>query len=205
MKKLVTWVAVVGLALVGGTALAGEAKVMRLSGEAFIANADGIQRVKPGMTCGTGDMVMTREGCQLDLSVNGQAGCRMLPNTTAAIASTKSDGMKILVAEGNVVLNIKKLEAGQKFTVDTPTAVAAVRGTQFWGRVTDSQAGSTVTTFAVREGSVEILSKSSNQRVTINAGQAVDLTADATQTALRPALKEEMDAMAVADDIAITA
>ena len=205
MKKFGAWAVAIGLVLVSGSVLAGEAKIMRLSGEAFIANADGIQRVKPGTVVGAGDMVMTREGCQLDLSVNGQAGCRMLPNTTAAIASTKSDGMKILVAEGNVVLNIKKLEAGQKFTVDTPTAVAAVRGTQFWGRVTDSQAGSTVTTFAVREGSVEILSKATNQSVTVNAGQAVDLDAGAKQPALRPALQEELAAMAVADDIAITA
>ena len=111
--------------------------------------------------------------------------------------------VRLVVAEGNVVLNVKKLAPETRFSVETPVSIAAVRGTQFWGRVSGSETQSPVSTFAVREGAVEILAKSSDQRVTLQAGQAVDLAADTGSVQLRPALAQELEAMAVADQIAI--
>lgn len=206
MKKQF-WIgaAVAAAVLAGGSALANEAKIMSVTGEAFIVNRDGIHRAKPGMSCEAGDMVMTHEGCQLDLSVAGQAGCRMLPGTTVAVASVRPEIIKLVVAEGNVVLNVKKLASGSEFVVDTPAAVAAVRGTQFWGRVTGGESASPVTTFAVREGSVQIFDKASEQSVTLKAGQAADLAEHTGQPRLRAALPAEMNAMAVADQIAVSA
>ncbi len=198
--------AVAAAVLTGGSAWADGARIMAVTGDAFVANQDGIQRAKKGMTCEAGDMVMTRQGCHLDLSVGGQAGCRMLPGTTAAIGSVTPERIKLVVAEGNVVLNVKKLAAGSEFTVDTPTSVAAVRGTQFWGRVTGGESASPVTTFAVREGSVQIYDKASSKSVTVNAGQAVDMAGGkAGDPVVRTALPDEMNAMAVADQIAISA
>ena len=197
-----TVVGVLGLGILScGSALAGEAKIMGLNGEAFMANKDGIYRVKPGMSCEAGDMLMTREGCHLDLVIGGQAGCRMLPNTTVAIASTRSEGMKLLVAEGNVVMNIKHLTGGSEFTIDTPTAVAAVRGTQFWGRVAGNET-QTLTTFAVKEGSVRVTAKESGRTVDLTVGQAADLGSGPGEMLSRPATEQEMAAMKIADEIA---
>jgi len=189
------------LLLAAGAACADEAKIMAVSGEAFIAGTDGIMRAKPGMTCATGDMVMTRPGAVVDLVLNGQAGCRLLPDTTAAVAGMKDGSMRILVAEGNIVLNIKKLPEGTRFLVDTPTSVAAVRGTQFWGRVAGGE-GAAATTFAVKEGGIRVKSKETGAEVDLNAGQAVDLNPGQTGLSPRSATPAEMDAMKAADELA---
>lgn len=201
MKRL--GMAVVLAAAVAGAApaFAADAKVTGVSGESFVAGKDGIVRVKPGMSCGSGDMIMTRKGAQLEIVIDGQAGCRLLPETTAAIGGTGTGKMKLLVAEGNVVMNVQKLAAGSEFVLDTPTSVAAVRGTQFWGRVTGGEA-SAESTFAVKEGAVRVMSKITGSTVDLSAGQAVDLSGAPKELKARPALPEEMAAMKVADEIA---
>ncbi len=194
---------IIGMGLVigmlGGTAWAGEGKILDLTGEAYIATKNSIQKVKAGMACEAGDMIVTHEGCTLDFMVNGQAACRLLPNTTAVIGSLREKNIKLLIAEGNIVLNVKKLDPQTKFAVDTPTCVAAVRGTQFWGRVAGKE-NTTVTTFAVKEGAVEVTQKETNQTVMLNVGQAIDLAAAPSQP--RPATPDEMAAMKAADDLA---
>lgn len=200
MKKFKTFAFIAAAVLCCGSAAAGEAKVIALNGEAFVVNPDGIMRAKPGMVCAAGDMIMTREGCQLEVLFNGQIGCRFLPNTSAVVASVDAEKSKLIVAEGNVIFNIKSLSGGT-FMMDTPTAVAAVRGTQFWGRVAGGE-NETMTSFAVKEGSVSVLSKASGQSTTLNAGQAVDLGSGTTSVQVRPAAPAEMEAMKIADDMA---
>ena len=197
-------VGVIGLAVftaLCGSAHAGDAKIGEMTGEAFIVGKDGIYRAKTGMAANAGDVVMTRQGGQLDLIVNGQAGCLMLADSVVAIANTDQERTKLMVAEGNVVLNIKPLTPGSEFTVDTPSAVATVRGTQFWGRVTGGE-GEAVSTFAVKEGSVRVTAKESGKTVDLSAGQAVDLAEQAADVNARSATAGEMDAMKAADLIA---
>lgn len=202
MKKF--WMcAVSALAIVsGGSALAGEVKITGMTGnDAYIAGKQGIQRIVQGTSCEAGDMLVTRAGTQLEIVVNGQIGCRILPGTTLAVGSTRENRTKLLVAEGNIVLNVKKLGENSEFTVDTPTAVAAVRGTQFWGRVAGGE-GETISTFAVREGAVRITQKETGHLVDLSPGQAVDLGEVGAAPQARPATADEMSAMKIADEIA---
>jgi ferric-dicitrate binding protein FerR (iron transport regulator) len=203
MKRL--WMTAVLAACALGAApapaQAAEVKVTGVTGEAFLAGKDGIARLKPGMTCGSGDMVMTRKGGQLEIVIDGKAGCRLLSETTAAIGGAAPGRMGLLVAEGEVVLNVKKLPADSEWVLDTPTSVASVRGTQFWGRVAGGQTGAE-STFAVKEGSVQVMSKETGSVVDLNAGQAVDLTPASQELQVRAAFPAEMAAMKAADDIA---
>lgn len=201
MKRSFLFLAAALILTGAGAASADEAKVMAVTGEAFIAGADGIMRAKPGMSCAAGDMVMTRPGAVVDLVLNGQAGCRLLPDTTAAVAGMKDGNIRVLVAEGNIVLNVKKMPEGTRFLVDTPTSVAAVRGTQFWGRVAGNE-GTAVTTFAVKEGGIRVRSKETGAEADLNAGQAVDLGPGQTGLSPRPATAAELDAMKAADELA---
>ncbi|HXV18743.1 MAG TPA: FecR domain-containing protein, partial [Candidatus Omnitrophota bacterium] len=106
------------------------------------------------------------------------------------------------ITKGNAILNLDKLPAQSSFKVETPTAIAAVRGTQFWGRVEASLPENPVTTFAVRQGTVEIFAKSVEKTFTLEAGQALDIPAvETTVPVIRPALEGEMAAMAQADSI----
>lgn len=156
-----------------------------------------------GMPCQANDLVKTGTNCSLDISMNKMAGCRVLAGSQVLIAKAGADSMSVKVDSGNVILNLDKLPADSSFRVETPTAVASVRGTQFWGRVDTTQAENPVTTFAVRQGAVEILAKTSSQTFMLEKGQALDIPKDVSVApSVRPALDGEMQAMGQADTIA---
>ena len=118
------------------------------------------------------------------------------------VKSWKIDEMALTLEKGNVVLNLDKLPEKSTFKLETPTAIAAVRGTQFWGRVMPTnKEGVMGTTFAVREGAVEITPLKSQQTYFVNKGQALFIPSDPTKTIERRALPEELKAMEQADAI----
>ena len=86
--------------------------------------------------------------------------------------------MKVKVNSGGVILNIEKLAKASKFQVETPTAIATVRGTQFSGFVDASRPGKPVCTFAVRENAVDVMVFSTGETVTIGEGRALDIPRD---------------------------
>ncbi len=100
-----------------------------------------------------------------------------------------------------MILNLDKLPAGSTFQIETPTAVASVSGTQFWGRVDMAEVANPVTTFAVREGRVQITDKISCKAFDLEKGQALDIPKNGAAPTIRPALDAELAAMAQADAI----
>ena len=182
-----------------------QAVVSNIKGDPTIIRNGQEMPASVGMACEKGDVLKTTSQCQLDLSLNQVAGCRVLGSSECQIADAKASDMYLKVTDGNVILNLKKLPESCSFRVETPTAVAAVRGTQFWGRVDLQKIDNPVTTFAVREGSVEILAKSAAKSFTITPGQALDIPKDPQVTpSIRPALPAEMQAMEQAHDIQIS-
>ena len=169
----------------------GDAMVMREGKEMAAKKGDALMK---------GDGIKTSPTCQVDMSMNNLAGCRVLSGTEVKVMGWKPENMSLKVESGNVILNLKELPAKSSFRVETPTAVATVRGTQFWGRVNPS-ADSTVTTFAVKKGSVEILPVgiAETKPILLAPGDAVDISPAGAQT--RKALPEEMAAMEQADQV----
>ena len=114
--------------------------------------------------------------------------------------------MHLKIMSGNAVLNLKKLSPASTFKVETPTAVAAVRGTQFWGRVDLQKADNPVTTFAVREGIVTVMVKNAGKLFYLKKGQALDIPKNTSiAPSIRPALDAEMEAMKQASAIKTSA
>ncbi|WP_173644585.1 adhesin Lsa19 [Leptospira alstonii] len=141
--------------------------------------------------------VKTDSDAVLDLT-SKLGSFRLLGGSTATLAALNADSASFQVSEGNVLIKAAKLAKGQSLLVDTPTVVAAVRGTQFWGRVNGKDETGT---FAVREGAVEITRKSDNAKVLIEAGQAVDLKPGEKDLKARAAAKEELAAMEQIDQM----
>lgn len=192
------------LAAIAGPALAQTpgASVTQASGTAEVVRDSKTQPATAGVALQAGDALKTGPDGQLDVSVAGLAGARFLGSTEAALTGTEQAQMSVTVTTGNVVLNLKDLPPGSAFELETPTAIAAVRGTQFWGRV-DAPAGAPSTTLAVREGSVAVTVKASGASYTVAQGQALDIPMGAMAPTTRAALDEEMAAMAQASDIPI--
>lgn len=180
--------------------------VSNLTGEAQIIRGSQSLPAQVGTSLQTGDILNTSPDGTLDLALNDVAGARVLPSSEFSIESGSSANMKLKIKEGNAILNLKKLPEGSTFQVETPTAVAAVRGTQFWGRVVAQDPANPVTTFAVREGMVEIVEKSTGKVFNLEKGQALDIPTDTSiLPSIRPALEEELRAMEQASQIKTSA
>lgn len=210
MKKCRGWLVILGLAclLEGTLANAAGARTVasNLQGSATVTRDGQAQPVAVGTAFGKKDVIRTGPDCTLDLAMNDVAGCRLLAASECTLMRTGKRNMHVNVTNGNAILNLKKLSPGSTFKVETPTAVAAVRGTQFWGRVGNDAANNPVTTFAVRTGAVEVLAKTSGATFTLKEGQALDIPKDtALPPAVRPALAEEMAAMEQASSIKTSA
>ena len=196
--------AILGMAVSGSLVQAESEKVTvtGITGSPQVIRQGQSMPATAGMACQKEDILKTTAGCSMDIAINQMAGCRILPSTECMLSGTDKKSMDLKVADGNVILNLKKLPKNSTFKVETPTAVATVRGTQFWGRVDMQKAENPVTTFAVRQGAVEILEKSTGKNFTIKKGQALDIPKDtAVESTVREALPEEMGAMEQASSI----
>lgn len=206
MKKL--YFALLSLFLTASSAMAAETvTVTQMSGAPELVRGGQTMPCTKGMQCKTGDVLKTPTAeCGVDVSVNGLAGARVLGNSEFVIVNADQSDMHMKIASGNAIMNLKKLPQGSAFKVETPTAVAAVRGTQFWGRVNMGDVSNPITTFAVREGRVEIFDKVSQKSFSLEKGQAIDIAKDGSAApVIRPALDEEMAAMAQASQVSNSA
>jgi len=96
---------------------------------------------------------------------------RVAPNTIFTFEQLDSETLQLTLDEGQVWVNVEGLEPGQTFQVETPAAVASVRGTRFSARV--DPAGATIVSTQV--GTVMVSA----------AGSAVDVTGG-SQTTVSP-------------------
>ncbi|WP_243393333.1 adhesin Lsa19 [Leptospira perolatii] len=137
------------------------------------------------------ETIKTDKDALLDLTTT-LGSIRLLGGTEASIGALRADQAYLKVNEGDILVKVTKLSKGQSVSVDTPTVVAAVRGTQFWGRVNKADESGT---FAVREGSVLITRKSDEATVLVKAGEAVDLSPGLQILKTRSAAPAELSAM----------
>lgn len=205
MKKILNALALLLLTL-GSASFAQAEKIVvcQIQGNPVIVRNGQEIAVAKGASCQTNDVLKTTSGCAVDIAMNDQAGCRVLASSEVLIASANENRMSLKITSGNVILNVKKLSKEIEFRVETPTAIAAVRGTQFWGNVHYNKGlpDTVGTTFAVREGSVDIFAKSFGKSFTIETGQALDIPMAASKLpVIRSALQNELDTMAQAETI----
>ncbi len=179
--------------------------ISHVAGHPQILRGDKMIPAEAGGSCQTGDVLKTpTPECHLDVAMNKLAGCRLLPVSECVIVNGSESDMRFQIKKGNAILNLRKLPANSTFQVETPTAIAAVRGTQFWGRVEGEV--SPVTTFAVREGSVSIFAKNVGKTFMLEKGQALDIPKDASAApVVRPALEAELKALEQAPSISTSA
>ncbi len=205
MKKTHLFLLMLSLLSLPAAASAENAVITGVQGSAEIMREGNVMPVTPGMAVQSGDKLKTGADCTADVAMNGVAGCRLLPGTEAEVKNAGKASMDLRLHSGNAIFNLQKLDGGSSFRVETPTAVATVRGTQFWGRV-DALSGGPVTTFAVRQGSVDVLVKATNTTISLKEGQALDIAKDdSIVPSLRPALAAELEAMEQASSIQTSA
>ena len=155
-----------------------EAVITNIKGDAQIIRNGQTQPANVNETFQKGDTLKTDDGAVVDISMNNMVGYRVLASSESTIVNTDESAMQVKINRGRIIANIEKLSKTSTFKVETPTAIASVRGTQFSGAVDFKMPDNPNTTFAVREGAINVLSVSTGETFTVNEGMALDVPHD---------------------------
>ncbi len=111
------------------------ALVNKVYGEAQIDRAGKTEKLEAGAKVATGDVIRTgADGIVLLVFRANQASAEIQPNTVFEMkeAAGKTD---LNLKQGNVWLQVNKLQGKHEVTLHTPTTIAGVRGTKFFTAV----------------------------------------------------------------------
>lgn len=154
-----------------------DARLGAVSGDVTVLAADGSPEVsgEDGMPLEEGDRVVTAEGGSAEVCLDGGSLITVRENSDFKLEKTAKGESSFYLALGSLLAKIQKL-GDQRLKVRTPTAVAAVRGTEFGVEVDgdDSHVG------VFDEGKVEVTGDKggapelliSNQETSVKKGGA---------------------------------
>jgi hypothetical protein len=154
-----------------------DARLAGVSGDVTVIAADGSPEVsgEAGMPLEEGDRVVVAEGGSAEVALDGGSLIALRENSDLKLEKTAKADSSFFLTAGSLLAKIQKLGT-QRLSVHTPTAVAAVRGTEFGVEVEGD--ASHVGVFD--EGKVEVTAPAggtpelliSNQETSVKKGQA---------------------------------
>ncbi len=195
-----TWLAVFLILVSQWAAAEALVQVSRAEGQALIMR--GLEKIesRAGAKVQLNDAVETSAGSKVDIVWGGAWGCRLLESSRILITGMEAKDQRMKLEKGGVLLHFKQMPRKSEFQIDTPTAVASVRGTQFMAR-TWGDGQEVGTTIAVLRGVVSITSKTTELRYKIRAGEALDIPSRGPKDSQRPITAEERALLADTDRI----
>ncbi len=109
-----------------------QCEVMGLEGQAYVTNSvQTHQTLKEGDVLKAGDTVEVDKGGSLDIAYDGEWNnvTTLQENTKVRVESIYP--IHLAMQYGGVYAKLKKLPPGSSFEIQTPTAIAAVRGSEY--------------------------------------------------------------------------
>jgi len=109
-----------------------EARLIEAKGEVTVFTADEPEGVPGGadMPLLPGDKVKTGEDGSAEIALSGEHGISLRPRSELTLSNLRRADSELSLALGSLLAKVQSL-AGGLFRVRTPSAVAAVRGTEF--------------------------------------------------------------------------
>lgn len=109
-----------------------EARLTEAKGEVTVFSKEDPEGVpgEAGLPLDSGDRVATGDG-SAEVSLDGLHIISLKPHSDFTLAETKKAKTQFALALGSLLAKVQKLAEGSHFSVRTPTAVCAVRGTEF--------------------------------------------------------------------------
>jgi len=110
-----------------------DARVVDYKGDVEIFSSGSETGTPPekGMPLNEGDRIKTGEDASVDVSLDGGSIIHLSEATDFTLSNTDRGQTSFKLTVGTFLAEIQKLLAGQSMAVEAPTAVAAVRGTEF--------------------------------------------------------------------------
>ncbi|MBI5573228.1 MAG: FecR domain-containing protein [Elusimicrobia bacterium] len=139
-----------------------EAKIESVSGEVTVNNAAAIV----GQQLNLNDVIKTSAVSDSVIIINGHK-VTVSEKTEVALNELADDTSLLKIWLGKIRAKVNKLKARQKFEIKTPSAIVAVRGTEFSIEITDSE----LTRLEVYEGVVSAKEEITGGEVVVNPGE----------------------------------
>ncbi len=119
-----------------------------------------------------GDVVYTGEDSRMDVQLQNFGLIRINQNSRVdldKVITGVNESIELGLDKGQVLCKVMRLKKNQSFNVNTPTAVAGVRGTTF---LVDAREDKKTSEVAVQSGSVEVTDKKDPEnKVTVNKNE----------------------------------
>jgi ferric-dicitrate binding protein FerR (iron transport regulator) len=165
---------------------ASAARVLYTAGSVQVETSGKRREVKKGAEISPGDAILTGSGALAIIALDDGSRIKLRENSKVVLEQADDKGSRIYLDIGGVFAKIKKLTAGRQFKVRTHSAVAAVRGTEFftaYGRKT--RRGHDMWA-CVNEGAIELTSAKEAGAITVKQGEGVLVKNGSSLTKPRP-------------------
>jgi hypothetical protein len=148
------------------------AMVSRVQGDVDIREPNSLtwQKVVPGDKVQEGSTLRTASRSSAELKTSRGHLFKVHSDTTFELTSLQDDETKTRLEKGRVISKVSKLHEKESFALQTPTAVCAVRGTEF-----DTIASEKGTLVSVFEGVVGVAALGTQRETAIPAGQMTSI------------------------------
>jgi hypothetical protein len=158
-----------------GAAPAPAARLAFASGDVTVESKGGGRLAKAGAPLADGDAVSTAEGATavVELADGSRLKLRESSRLVLKLPAARSPLTEMLLSFGSVFAKVAKQHPGAEFHVRTPTAVAAVRGTQFFTAYGRENGKARDLWVCVNEGAVDVRTTASKQALSVPAGKGV--------------------------------
>jgi ferric-dicitrate binding protein FerR (iron transport regulator) len=171
----------VSMLLAAGPALAADSKapaarLVHAAGDVTIESKEGGRLGKTGALVGNGDSVATAEGALAVIELPDGSRLKLRESSRVAVAwpgPKSGDLSEAFLSYGSLFAKITKRLAGQRFQVRTPSAVAAVRGTEFFTAYGRAKGKDRDLWVCVNEGSVALTTTKAKKELLVPAGKGV--------------------------------
>lgn len=178
MKKLLLVLILIALSFSCGTKkLIDFGFISFYYGDVTIVNDGKKTKPKLKMILISGDTIQTRAKGRVDVQLHNFGVIRINQNSKVDInkvISEVNESIKIGLDKGQILCKFKKLKKGKEAIIETPTAVAGVRGTTFLVEADEKTKKSEI---AVTSGSVEVANKKDpGKKKTVNANETAEVS-----------------------------
>lgn len=146
-----------------------------VSGDVTVQSSSGGRLGKRGDALAAGDAVATAEGATAVIALPDGSRLKLREGSRAAVTlpTKESPVTEVLLSIGSVFAKVSKQANGRAFRVRTNTAVAAVRGTEFFTAFGRARGGKQDLWICVNEGAVDVTTDKAKKPLLVPAGKGI--------------------------------
>jgi hypothetical protein len=158
-------------------AWAGQAVVTQLKGQAErkLPGSEEWSTLDIGDRLPEGTSIVTGERSFVEMETDRGHRVKITAEAHVTLSTLQADKTKTFITKGKALSKVKPLQGSEQFLIQTPNAVCAVRGTEFWTGVNEKG-----TAVQVDHGTVGLQVRGTANEVAVHAGERASVLRDGT-------------------------